>query len=76
MCARGLTVWHWSCVLLQRHTKRILPSHDFYSAAANGTLPEFSWVMPGRDPRTGGANSDHPCNDIALGERLLKVRIT
>ena len=50
-----------------------MPTADFYASAANGTLPEFSWVIPGRDPRTGaGANSDHPCNDIALGERLLK----
>jgi len=55
-----------------RHKDRILPSSDFYAAAATGDLPHFSWVMPGRDPRNGGANSDHPCNDVALGERLLK----
>ena len=55
-----------------RHKDLILPSSDFYAAAATGDLPHFSWVMPGRDPRNGGANSDHPCNDVALGERLLK----
>ena len=29
-----------------RHTDRILPTADFYAAAANGSLPEFSWVRP------------------------------
>ena len=29
-----------------RHTERILPTSDFYAAAANGSLPEFSWVRP------------------------------
>ena len=42
----------------------------FFAQAANGSLPEFSWVLP----RNGGAhpNDDHPCHDVALGEELLK----
>ena len=48
---------------------------DFYAMAANGSLPSFSWVLPrqGLNKTTGeGENDDHPCHDIALGERLLK----
>lgn len=42
----------------------------FFDAAAKGTLPEFSWLLP----RNGGPhpNDDHPCHDVALGEELLK----
>ena len=42
----------------------------FFEAAAAGTLPQFSWMLP----RNGGAhpNDDHPCHDVALGERLMK----
>ena len=42
----------------------------FYDAAAEGTLPELSWIVP----RYGGPhpNDDHPCHDVALGELLLK----
>ena len=48
---------------------------EFYHRAAQGTLPSFSWVLPrqGHNKTTGqGSNDDHPCHDIALGERLLK----
>ncbi|KAJ8599814.1 hypothetical protein CTAYLR_004013 [Chrysophaeum taylorii] len=38
----------------------------FYERAANGTLPEFSWINPPLQA------CDHPCYDVAKGERLLK----
>jgi phospholipase C len=49
----------------------------FYAMTANGSLPSFSWVLPRQglnlNKTTGkGENGDHPCHDIALGERLLK----
>ena len=53
-----------------------LETYDsFYHNAAAGTLPSFSWISPrqGSNSTTGdGPNDDHPCHDIALGERLLK----
>mmetsp|Transcript_8908 Transcript_8908/g.23122 ORF Transcript_8908/g.23122 Transcript_8908/m.23122 type:complete len:514 (+) Transcript_8908:67-1608(+) len=48
---------------------------EFYARARDGTLPHFSWVLPRQAANltTGhGPNDDHPCHDIALGERLLK----
>uniref|UniRef100_A0A0G4F4P6 Uncharacterized protein n=1 Tax=Chromera velia CCMP2878 TaxID=1169474 RepID=A0A0G4F4P6_9ALVE len=47
----------------------------FYHAASTGSLPNFSWIVPrqGRNSTSGdGSNDDHPCHDVALGERLLK----
>jgi hypothetical protein len=38
----------------------------FFADAAAGTLPHFSMVMP------NASYNDHPCHDIALGERLVK----
>ena len=38
----------------------------FYERAANGTLPSLSWILPPQQA------CDHPCHDIAKGERLLK----
>ena len=38
----------------------------FFEQAAAGTLPAFSWIMP------PAPMMDHPCHDIALGERLHK----
>lgn len=55
-----------------RHKDKILPDADFYKRAAAGTLPAYSWVMPGIDPRNNQSNSDHPCHDLRLGERLVK----
>jgi len=42
-----------------RHTDRILPTADFYAAAANGSLPEFSWVRwpPPARPRAASRAS-------------------
>lgn len=48
---------------------------EFYDRAQKGTLPAFSWVLPrqGENKTTGqGSNDDHPCHDVALGERLIK----
>jgi phospholipase C len=56
-----------------RYPDSILGYPDFFAQAANGSLPAFSWVLPGTDPRTQGhPNDDHPCHDVALGERLVK----
>jgi hypothetical protein len=49
-----------------RHSDRFFSQTQFYAEAANGTLPAFSYFAP------AGQASDHPCNDIAKGERLLK----
>lgn len=38
----------------------------FFADAAGGALPHFSMVMP------NASANDHPCHDIALGERLVK----
>jgi len=51
---------------VSRHKDRFLNYDTFYKSAAAGTLPALSWVTP------GAKNHDHPCSDIALGERLLK----
>lgn len=51
------------------------PYSEFYERAANGTLPSFSFLAPrqGTNQTTGeGPNDDHPCHDVALGERLIK----
>lgn len=39
---------------------------DFYERAAAGTLPSVSWIHPPT------SMCDHPCHDLALGERLHK----
>ena len=69
----------WNSFLEFFHTKEgaagMQPYDTFYDKAAKGTLPSFSWILPrqGRNASTGeGSNDDHPCHDIALGERLLK----
>ena len=53
-----------------------LKTYDtFYDQAEKGTLPNFSFILPrqGTNATTGqGSNDDHPCHDVALGERLLK----
>ena len=61
------------------HTKEgkagMRPYSEFYDRAANGTLPSFSFMAPrqGTNATTGqGPNDDHPCHDVALGERLIK----
>jgi len=38
----------------------------YYEQAAAGTLPALSWLMPQQDA------CDHPCHDMAKGERILK----
>ena len=49
-----------------RHKDMFFSQEVFYDRAANGTLPGFSWLHPPIEA------CDHPCNDIAKGERLLK----
>ena len=45
----------------QFHTYR-----TFFEQAAAGTLPNFVWIAP------NATTMDHPCEDVAKGERLLK----
>lgn len=49
-----------------RHKEACFDQGEFYKDAAAGTLPAFSFVSP------PGEACDHPCHDIAKGERLLK----
>ena len=49
-----------------RHSDRFFSHKQFYEEAASGSLPAFSYISPPNQA------SDHPCNDIAKGERLLK----
>ena len=49
-----------------RYKSRFMSQQFFYEGAANGTLPALSWMLPPMEA------CDHPCYDIAKGERLLK----
>lgn len=49
-----------------RHKHSCFNQGQFYKDAAAGTLPAYSFVSP------PGEACDHPCHDIAKGERLLK----
>ena len=49
-----------------RYKKRFTSQSTFYRQAANGSLPALSWVMPSAQA------CDHPCHDLAKGDRLLK----
>jgi len=49
-----------------RHQDRFFSQEVFYEQAANGTLPALSWILPPIQA------CDHPCHDIAKGERILK----
>ena len=69
----------WNAFMRFFHTKEgkagMRPYSEFYDRAANGTLPSFSFMAPrqGTNATTGqGPNDDHPCHDVALGERLIK----
>mmetsp|Transcript_16985 Transcript_16985/g.33163 ORF Transcript_16985/g.33163 Transcript_16985/m.33163 type:complete len:656 (-) Transcript_16985:151-2118(-) len=49
-----------------RHKDRFFSQTVFYDRAATGMLPALSWILPPIQA------CDHPCYDIAKGERLLK----
>lgn len=49
-----------------RHKDRFFSHSLFYEQAAAGTLPAFSWISPKHEA------ADHPCMDLAKGERMLK----
>jgi hypothetical protein len=49
-----------------RHKHSCFDQGEFYKDAAAGTLPAYSFLSP------PGEACDHPCHDIAKGERLLK----
>ena len=49
-----------------RHRDKFFSQRHFYERAAAGTLPAFSFVYPPVQA------CDHPCHDMAKGERLLK----
>ncbi len=52
-------------VQVTKQFKNIRPNTEFFDAAANGTLPSVSWVVP-----TLGV-SEHPPDSIALGQRWV-----
>jgi hypothetical protein len=56
--------WHMAGVA--RHVDNFKSHTTFYEQAAKGNLPAFSWVSPNIEA------CDHPCHDIAKGERQLK----
>ena len=47
-------------------TSKFHTYRTFFEQAAAGTLPNFVWIAP------NGTTMDHPCEDVAKGERLLK----
>lgn len=49
-----------------RYKKYFYSQELFYRRAAAGDLPAFSWLHPPIQA------CDHPCHDVAKGERLLK----
>ena len=49
-----------------RWKKKFTSQSTFYQQAATGTLPALSWMMPPAEA------CDHPCHDMAKGDRLLK----
>jgi len=49
-----------------RHKNRFMNYSTFFADAAAGTLPNLAWINP------NGSRCDHPCADIAHGERLDK----
>ena len=52
-------------VQVTKQFKNIRPNTEFFDAAANGTLPSVSWVVP-----TLGV-SEHPPDSIALGQEWV-----
>ena len=56
--------WHMAGVA--RHVDKFDSHTTFYEQAAEGQLPAFSWISPNIEA------CDHPCHDIAKGERQLK----
>jgi hypothetical protein len=48
-----------------RYKDRFRPQTDFYKDAANGELPEFTWL------NCPSEAADHPCSDMAKGEHLI-----
>jgi phospholipase C len=49
-----------------RYKERFFSQELFYQQAAAGALPRLSWLHPPMQA------CDHPCHDVAKGERLLK----
>jgi len=41
-----------------RHKDHFFSQYTFFARAANGTLPEVSWLMPPSEA------CDHPCRDV------------
>ena len=65
------TAWQRNADRLARPARalalRVVQGQDvFYKQAAAGTLPQFSFINPPSEA------CDHPCHDMAKGERLLK----
>ena len=51
---------------MARYTDKFYSHEQFYHDAAAGELPEFSWL------NCVAEAADHPCSDMAKGERCQK----
>lgn len=51
---------------VSRHLLHCASHTEFYKQAALGLLPKFSFLEP------PGEACDHPCHDMAKGERFIK----
>lgn len=67
--------WELFMNSIAQHPESILEMSAFYSAAAAGNLPNFSYISPraGMSVSTGeSANDMHPDHSVAEGELLIK----
>jgi hypothetical protein len=53
---------------VSRYKDHFASHTQFYRDAAAGALPAFSWLNCKEEA------ADHPCSDMAKGERCQKVR--
>jgi len=57
---------------MPRNIVNLHPMDDFFTRAAEGALPQYSWVSPQFYPSLSGqAQDQHPDHDVVEGERLM-----
>jgi hypothetical protein len=69
------TPWELFMEKIANSPKNLQSMDEFYAAAAQGTLPSFSWINPrsGVNVTTGvGSNDQHPDHDMNAGEQFYK----
>ena len=56
------------------HRRNIVGMAEFWEAAREGALPNFAWLPPSNFDNNvfDAPMDDHPCHDVAKGERFLK----